>query len=44
MGCSGYGQIRDFETEVGVKLLERKARGVAPTAAGRVFLDHAPLR
>jgi LysR family transcriptional regulator, hca operon transcriptional activator len=36
-------QIRDLETEVGVKLLERRARGIAVTAAGSVFLDHARL-
>ena len=34
-------QIRDLELEleVGVKLLERGARGIELTAAGRVFLD-----
>jgi LysR family hca operon transcriptional activator len=36
-------QIRDLESEVGVKLLERKARGIALTAAGRVFLDYARM-
>jgi LysR family hca operon transcriptional activator len=36
-------QIRDLELEIGAKLLERKARGIALTAAGRVFLDHARL-
>jgi len=36
-------QIRDLEVEVGVKLLERGARGIALTAAGRTFLDHARL-
>lgn len=36
-------QIRELELEVGVKLLERKARGIALTTAGRAFLDRARL-
>jgi LysR family hca operon transcriptional activator len=36
-------QIRDLELEVGVKLLERGARGIELTASGRAFLDHARL-
>jgi LysR family hca operon transcriptional activator len=36
-------QIRDLELEVGVKLLERKARGIVLTTAGQVFLDNARL-
>jgi LysR family hca operon transcriptional activator len=36
-------QIRDLEAEIGVELLERRARGVAVTPAGRIFLDHAKL-
>src|ERR1700716_3720359 len=36
-------QIRDLEREIGVSLMERRARGITLTAAGRVFLDHARL-
>ena len=36
-------QMRELEMEVGATLLDRKARGVALTPAGRVFLDHARL-
>ena len=36
-------QIRDLEIEVGVKLLDRSARGIELTAAGKTFLDHARL-
>jgi len=36
-------QIRDLELSVGAKLLDRGARGIVLTAAGRVFLDHARL-
>lgn len=34
-------QIRNLETEVGARLLVRKARGIALTQAGEVFLQHA---
>lgn len=36
-------QMRDLELELGVTLMERRARGIELTAAGRVFLDHARL-
>src|SRR5438034_416182 len=34
-------QIRDLEAELGFLLLERSAKSVRLTAAGRVFLDEA---
>lgn len=34
-------QMRDLEAELGCSLMTRSARGIALTAAGRVFLDHA---
>src|ERR1700751_3357287 len=34
-------QMRELELELGVKLLERKARGIELTLPGRVFLDPA---
>jgi len=36
-------QIRDLEDQVGTALFERSARGVALTAAGKAFIDHARL-
>ncbi|WNC94500.1 LysR family transcriptional regulator [Paraburkholderia sp. FT54] len=36
-------QIRDLETQVGVELLSRSARGVELTAAGKAFIDHVRL-
>src|SRR5260370_15154719 len=36
-------QIRDLEYEVGVRLMSRSVHGIELTAAGRAFLDHAPL-
>jgi LysR family hca operon transcriptional activator len=36
-------QVRDLELEVGAPLLERGARGVVLTAAGRAFLNHARM-
>ena len=34
-------QIRRLEDELGIKLFERHARGVAPTDAGELFLERA---
>ena len=34
-------QVKSLEKELGVKLLSRHAKGVTPTAQGRVFIDHA---
>src|ERR1700690_4427992 len=36
-------QIRDLEYEVGAQLLSRSVHGVALTAAGKAFFDHARL-
>src|SRR6201988_2600115 len=36
-------QIRDLENEVRAELFSRRARGVALTASGKAFLDHARL-
>src|SRR5258706_13830905 len=36
-------QIRDLEDQVGAELLSRSVNGVELTAAGKAFLDHAPL-
>ena len=36
-------QIRDLEYQVGVQLMSRSVHGIALTAAGKAFLDHARL-
>ncbi|TYL90769.1 LysR family transcriptional regulator [Bradyrhizobium rifense] len=36
-------QIRDLEQEVGVPLMNRSAQGIALTAAGKAFLEHARM-
>lgn len=40
---SASERIRNLETDVGVKLLERHARGVWPTEAGEALANHARL-
>jgi DNA-binding transcriptional LysR family regulator len=36
-------QIRDLEQEVGVQLMNRSARDVELTSAGKAFLNHARM-
>src|ERR1700747_3696611 len=36
-------QLRDLELEVGAPLMDRGARAIVPTPAGRAFLDHARM-
>jgi LysR family hca operon transcriptional activator len=36
-------QLRDLELEVGAPLMDRGARGIVLTPAGRAFLDHARM-
>ena len=36
-------QMRDLEAELGCALMTRSVKGIALTAAGRVFLDHARI-